>query len=182
MVVDMSQKIPGPKDVKAAVQSAAETAQSIAGGAMRIPPASIQLVGQLPDLIENLATATERLNEAVDRAERYLALADPMIRTMDAILPQLEALVATGNDVYNAVASVPGVSTLSRLATRGSDAAARSVPPRGRKPQENLIRLPCFALSPNGIRHCDETGWWSQSVAVAATSPSRSRVRNAAIG
>jgi hypothetical protein len=133
----MSQKIPGPKDVKAAVAAAAETAQSVAGGAMRIPPASLQLVGQIPDLIENLATATERLNQAIDRAERYLALADPMIRTMDAILPQLEALVATGNDVYNAVSSVPGVSTLSRLATRGSDAATKRVPPQRRTPKKS---------------------------------------------
>jgi hypothetical protein len=83
---------------------------------MRIPPASIQLASQLPDLIENLAIATERLNTAIDRGERYLALADPMIRTMDALLPQIEALVATGNDVFNAVSSLPGVSTLSRLA------------------------------------------------------------------
>ena len=95
---------------------------------MRIPPASIQLAGQLPDLIENLATATERLNEAIDRAERYLALADPMIRTMDAILPQLEALVATGNEVYGAVSSLPGVATLGRLATPG-----RLLSPRSRR-------------------------------------------------
>jgi hypothetical protein len=128
----MSQKVPSPKDIKAAVEAAAETAQSVASGAMRIPPASIQLASQLPDLIENLATATERLNGAIDRAERYLALADPMIRTMDAILPQLEALVATGNDVFNAVSSVPGVSTLSRLATRGSGAPPKEKPSRGR--------------------------------------------------
>jgi ABC-type transporter Mla subunit MlaD len=130
IVIDMSPKIPSPKDITGAAQAAAETAQSVASGAMRIPPASIQLASQLPDLMENLATATERLNEAIDRAERYLALADPMIRTMDAILPQLEALVATGNDVYNAVASVPGVSTLSRLATRG--ATPTKNPSRGR--------------------------------------------------
>lgn len=127
-----SPKVPSPKDIKAAAQAAAETAQAVASGAMRIPPASIQLASQLPDLIENLATATERLNEAVDRAERYLALADPMIRTMDAILPQLEALVATGNDVYNAVSSIPGVSALSRLATRSSDAPASKKPSRTR--------------------------------------------------
>ena len=125
------QKVPTPKDIKAAVEAAAETAQSVASGAMRIPPASIQLASQLPDLIENLATATERLNQAIDRAERYLALASPMIRTMDAILPQLEALVATGNDVYNAVASVPGVSTLGRFATRSAPETAKK-PPRGR--------------------------------------------------
>jgi phosphatidylserine/phosphatidylglycerophosphate/cardiolipin synthase-like enzyme len=128
----MSQKVPSPKDIKAAVEAAAETAQSVASGAMRIPPASIQLASQLPDLVENLATATERLNEAIDRAERYLALADPMIRTMDAILPQLEALVATGTDVFNAVSSLPGVSTLSRLATRGSGAPRTENPARGR--------------------------------------------------
>lgn len=74
-----SPKVPTPKDIKAA----AETAQSVASEAMRIPAASIQLANQLPDLIENLAIATERLNQAIDRAERYLALADPMIRTMD---------------------------------------------------------------------------------------------------
>ena len=128
----MSQKVPGPKDIKAAVEAAAETAQSVASGAMRIPPASIQLASQLPELLENLATATERLNEAIDRAERYLALADPMIRTMDAVLPQLEALVATGNDVFTAVSSVPGVSTLSRLAARGSDVPPVKKPSRGR--------------------------------------------------
>ena len=128
----MSQKVPSPKDIKAAVEAAAETAQSVASGAMRIPPASIQLASQLPELLENLATATERLNEAIDRAERYLALADPMIRTMDAVLPQLEALVATGNDVFTAVSSVPGVSTLSRLAARGADVPPIKKPSRGR--------------------------------------------------
>ena len=132
IVVDMSQKVPSPKDIKAAAQAAAETAQSVASGAMRIPPASIQLASQLPDLVENLATVTERLNKAIDRAERYLALADPMIRTMDTILPQLETLVATGNDVYNAISSVPGVSTLSRLATRGSDVPSTKKPAKGR--------------------------------------------------
>jgi hypothetical protein len=128
----MTQKIPGPKDVKAAAQAAAETAQSVASGAMRIPPASIQLASQLPDLVENLATATERLNQAIDRAERYLALADPMLRTMDAMLPQLEALVATGNDVFTAVASIPGVSTLGRFATRGVDVTPSKRPTRRR--------------------------------------------------
>ena len=38
-----------------------------------------------------------------------------MIRTMDAILPQLEALVATGNDVYNAVGRIPGVAAMGRF-------------------------------------------------------------------
>lgn len=126
----MSQKIPGPKDIKAAAQAAAETAQTVATSAMRIPPASIQLASQVPDLIENLAVATNRLNEAIDRAERYLALADPMIRTMDAMLPQLERLVATGNDVYNAVSTLPGVSTLGRLAGRTTEAPQRRKSPR----------------------------------------------------
>ena len=139
----MASKVPSPKDLLAAAQTAAdnaqaaareaaETAQSAAGAALRIPPASIQLAAQLPDLIENLAVATERLNQAIDRAERYLALADPMIRTMDAVLPQLEALVATGNEVYGAVSSLPGVSHLGRLANRGSAPDAKK--PRGRTP------------------------------------------------
>jgi hypothetical protein len=127
-----SHKVPTPKEIKAAAEAAAETAQSVASGAMRIPPASIQLASQLPDLIENLAIATERLNNATDRAERYLALADPMIRTMDSSLPQLEALVATGNDVYNAVSSIPGASTLSRLAAGGTRAPARKKSARAR--------------------------------------------------
>jgi len=134
MVEDMSQQIPRPKDIKAAAQAAAETAQSVATGAMRIPPASLQIASQIPELVENLAVATERLNQAIDRAERYLALADPMIRTMDAVLPQLEALVATGNDVYNAVSSLPGVSTLGRFAGRDPDAASRGKPSSRRTP------------------------------------------------
>ncbi|HET7667917.1 MAG TPA: hypothetical protein VFK56_17990 [Mycobacterium sp.] len=128
----MSQKVPSPKDVKAAAQAAAETAQSLASGAMRIPPASLQIASQIPDLVESLATATERLNAALDRAERYLALAGPMIRTMDALLPQLEALVATGDDVYKAMSSLPGVSTLSRLATRTAEAPPRKPTSKGR--------------------------------------------------
>ena len=130
-----SQKVPTPKDIKAAAQAAAETAQSVVSGAMRIPPASVQLASQLPDLLQNLATTTERLNNAIDRAERYIALAEPMIRTMDALLPQLEALVATGNDVYNAVSSVPGVATLGRLATGSSNPPPRKKPSKGRTTQ-----------------------------------------------
>ena len=45
-----------------------------------------------------------------------MALADPMFRTMDRVLPQLEALIATGNDVYRGLSGLPGVATLSRLA------------------------------------------------------------------
>ncbi|HME25496.1 MAG TPA: hypothetical protein VKI44_29885, partial [Acetobacteraceae bacterium] len=60
-----------------------ETAQAVASGAMRLPPESAQFAAQLPDLLENLAVATERLNTTIDRMERYMALADPMFRTMD---------------------------------------------------------------------------------------------------
>ncbi len=128
----VSDKVPGPKDIKAAAQAAADTAQLVATSALRIPPASIQLAAEMPDLIENLASATERLNTAIDRAERYLALADPMIRTMDSLLPQLEALVETGNDLYNAAASLPGVSALGRFATRGSEDPPADKPKKGR--------------------------------------------------
>ena len=83
---------------------------------MRVPSASAQFAAQLPDLVENLAVATERLNTTIDRMERYMALADPMFRTMDRMLPQLEALIATGNDVYRGLSGLPGVATLSRLA------------------------------------------------------------------
>ncbi|ULE32270.1 hypothetical protein [Mycobacterium sp. IDR2000157661] len=124
-------KVPTPKDIKEAAQAAAATAQSVTDEVLRIPPASLKMASQLPGLLENLATATERLNQAVDRAERYLALADPMIRTMDAILPQLEALVATGNEVYGAVATMPGVSHLGRLANRRATPPDKE-PPRGR--------------------------------------------------
>ncbi|MDV3129161.1 hypothetical protein M1247_29950 [Mycobacterium sp. 21AC1] len=117
-----SQKIPKPSDLKSAAQAAVETAQNavdtaqaVASGAMRIPPASAQLAAQLPDLLENLAVATERLNTTIDRTERYLAVADPMFRTMDRLLPQLEALISTGNDVFKALSTIPGLSTLNRL-------------------------------------------------------------------
>ena len=83
---------------------------------MGIAPATIQIASQLPDLLENIATATERLNEAIDRAERVMALADPVIRTMDHLLPQLESLVATSDEVFKTVSGLPGVSTIGRLA------------------------------------------------------------------
>lgn len=110
-------KVPTPGDIKAGAQAAVEAAQAVASGAMRIPAASAQIAAQLPDLLENLAVAIERLNTTIDRAERYLALADPMFRTMDRLLPQLEALVARGNEVYKALSSIPGVSTLGRFAS-----------------------------------------------------------------
>ncbi len=132
-----SQKVPSPEDIKAAAQAAAETMQSVASGAMRIPPASVQLATQLPDLVENLTTATERLNKAIDRAERHIALAEPMVRTIDALLPQLEALVATGNDMYKTLSSLPGVPTLGRLANRTTDASARKRSSKARSGQQD---------------------------------------------
>jgi len=130
-----NQKIPGPREIKAAAQAAAEAAQSIAGDAMRIPPATVQLAGQLPEMLENMATATARLNEAIDRAERYLALADPMLRTMDRLLPQLEALVATSDEAFKTLSSLPGVSGLGRL-TGGSSSSIRkrSAPKKSQPP------------------------------------------------
>lgn len=124
-------KVPLPTDLKSAAQAAVDVAQAavdtataVASGAIRIPPASAHLVAELPDLVENLATATERLNTTMDRVDRYLALATPMLRTMDRLLPRLEALVATGDEVYQALSNLPGVATLTRFA------AGR--PPEGR--------------------------------------------------
>jgi hypothetical protein len=37
-----SQKVPSPKDIKAAAQAAADTAQAVATGAMRIAPWSVE--------------------------------------------------------------------------------------------------------------------------------------------
>lgn len=123
-----SQKVPKPSDLKSAAQAAVETAQSavgaaqsVASGAMRIPPASAQLAAQLPDLLENLAVATERLNTTIDRTERYMAMADPMFRTLDRLLPQLESLIDTGNDVFRLLTSLPGISTLNRITGRGRE-------------------------------------------------------------
>jgi hypothetical protein len=36
-----------------------------------------------------------------------------MFQTMDRMLPQLEALIATGNDVYRGLSRIPAVATLS---------------------------------------------------------------------
>ncbi|MFV8164395.1 MULTISPECIES: hypothetical protein [Mycobacteriaceae] len=123
-----SQKVPKPSDLKSAAQaavgtaqSAVEAAQAVASGAMRIPPASAQLAAQLPDLLENLAVATERLNTTIDRTERVMAMADPMFRTLDRLLPQLESLINTGNDVFRLLTNIPGVSALNRITGRGKD-------------------------------------------------------------
>jgi hypothetical protein len=120
-------KGPNPSKNKSAAQGAVETAQAavesaqaVVSGTLRIPRASAQLAAQLPDLLENLVVATERLNTTIDRAERYMALTDPMVRTMDRLLPQMEALIATGNDVFKALSNIPGVSRLGRLVSERS--------------------------------------------------------------
>lgn len=112
-------KNPQPNDVRAAAQAALQAAQDAAAGAMRVPTASAQILGQLPELIENLATATERLNTTLDRFERYIALADPTLQAMDRILPQLQALAATGDAAFRAVGDLPGVGTFERIAGLG---------------------------------------------------------------
>ena len=114
-------KVPSPGDVLSATQAAVDTAQAVATGALRIPPASARLAAQMPDLLENLAATTERLNAAMDRLDKYLALAEPTLRTMDRLLPQLEALAAAGDEIYGALSRIPGASTLSRFAGRSSD-------------------------------------------------------------
>jgi ABC-type transporter Mla subunit MlaD len=134
VIIMTKQKIPGPREIKAAAQAAAETAQTMAGDAMRIPPATVQLAGQLPVLLENMATATARLNEAIDRAERYMALADPMLRTMDRMLPQLETLVATGDDAFKTLSSLPGVSSLGRFTGGSSSSTRKRATPKRTQP------------------------------------------------
>ena len=116
-------KGPKPSDIRTAAQAtvdaahaAVDAAQAVATGVLRIPPASARFAAQLPDLLENLAATTERLNTAMDRLDRYLALAEPTLRTMDRLLPQLESLVATGDEIYGALSRIPGASTLSRIA------------------------------------------------------------------
>ena len=118
-------KVPTPSDIRSAAQAAVDAAQAVVSGAMRIPPASAHIAAQLPDLLENLAAATGRLNTTMDRVDRYLALAEPMLRTMDRLLPQLEALVAAGDEVYGALSKIPGVSTLGRF-TAGLSSEERS--------------------------------------------------------
>ncbi|MCK0173838.1 MULTISPECIES: hypothetical protein [Mycobacteriaceae] len=112
-------KNPTPGDIRAAAQGALQAAQDVAAGALRMPTASAQLVGQLPELIENLAKATERLNTTLDRFERYIALADPTLQAMDRVLPQLQALIAQGDAMYRAVGNLPGVGTVGRITGLG---------------------------------------------------------------
>ena len=122
-------KVPSPGDVISATQAAVDTAQAVASGALRVPPASARLVAQLPDLLENLAATTERLNATMDRLDKYLALAEPTLRAMDRLMPQLEAMAATGDEIFGALSRIPGASTLSRFTGRSTD----EDPPKKRK-------------------------------------------------
>ncbi len=117
-------------------QAAVEAAQAVAGGTLRIPRASVQIAAQLPDLLDNLAIATERLNTTIDRAERYMALADPMVKAMDRVLPQLEALIATGNELFNALSNLPGVSRLGRLVSERSSGRGEDLGDGKRRPKD----------------------------------------------
>lgn len=124
-------------DVWAAAHAALQAAQDAAVGAMRVPTASARIVGQLPDLIENLATATERLNATLDRFERYMALADPTLQAMDRVLPQLQALAATSDAAFRAVGDLPGVGTFGRITglTPGEEPPQeKGKPPKQRGP------------------------------------------------
>ncbi|MFI6869197.1 hypothetical protein [Nocardia sp. NPDC050406] len=122
-----------PGDLIAAAQAAVEAAQNAAGQvldaaqltagtafdtAVRLPPSTVQLAAQLPDLIDNLSTAIDRLNQTVDRLDRTLALADPAFQAYDRLLPRLEAMVSFGEEVFNRLARLPGVSLLGRLGVR----------------------------------------------------------------
>ncbi|MGF6885907.1 ABC-type transporter Mla subunit MlaD [Nocardia sp. GAS34] len=140
-------RVPGAGDLIAAAQTAAEAAQRAAGQALdaaqatagqafdtaiRLPPASVQLAAQLPDLIANLSTAIDRLNRTIDRLDRTLALTDPAFAAYDRLLPRLEAMISMGEDLFGRLGRLPGVSMLGRL-TGGREAPAEPDPPkRGR--------------------------------------------------
>lgn len=123
-------RVPTPGDILAAAQAAAQAAQTAAGQALdsaqvtattafdtavRLPPASIQLAAQLPDLIQSLTIAVERLNSTIDRLDRTLALAEPAFVAYDKILHRLESLTAMGEEVFARLDRLPGVSLLGRL-------------------------------------------------------------------
>ena len=139
-------RVPGATEILAAAQAAAQAAQTAAGQAIdaaqvtagtafgtavRLPPASVQLAAQLPDLVENLAVAIDRLNSTNDRLARTLALADPAFAAYDRLLPRLEAVISLGEDVFGRLAKLPGVSILGRLAGREADPP--EPPPRSRR-------------------------------------------------
>lgn len=129
-------RVPGATEILAAAQAAAHAAQTAAGQAIdaaqvtagtafgtavRLPPASVQLAAQLPDLIENLAIAIDRLNSTIDRLDRTLALADPAFAAYDRLLPRLEAVIALGEEVFNRLSKLPGISMLGRLTGREAE-------------------------------------------------------------
>lgn len=144
-----ARKVPGAELLSAA-QAAVGAAQTAAGqaidaaqqtagyafdAAVRLPPASAQLAAQLPDLVENLSIAVDRLNSTIDRLDRTLALADPVFATYDRLLPRLEAVISLGEDVFGAVAKLPGVGLLGRITGRGGEEPAPEPEPdkRGRR-------------------------------------------------
>ncbi|MGW6424925.1 hypothetical protein ACWF82_19800 [Nocardia sp. NPDC055053] len=131
-------KVPGA-DLLSAAQAAVGAAQTAAGqaidaaqqtagyafdAAVRLPPASAQLAAQLPDLVENLSIAVDRLNSTIDRLDRTLALADPVFATYDRLLPRLEAMISLGEDLFGALAKLPGVGLLGRITGRTGEEPA----------------------------------------------------------
>ncbi|MCX5042671.1 hypothetical protein OG921_05745 [Aldersonia sp. NBC_00410] len=116
-------KLPNPAEIlaaaQAAAQAAAEAAQAAAGSAfdsaVRLPPASARLAAELPDLVDNLASTLERLNDAIDRWERMMVLMDPMFGALDRLIPQLEALVSVGDNVFARLGRLPGMGTLGKV-------------------------------------------------------------------
>ena len=133
-----ARKVPNAQDILAAAEAARQQAQDVAGAAfgtaVRLPPASAQLALQMPELIENLATAIERLNTAIDRLDRVLSLVDPLFVALDQLLPRIEALAELGDDVGRVVGRLPGMGTLSRLTGRGPDEASEPGQSKQRKP------------------------------------------------
>ncbi|MEV4128987.1 hypothetical protein [Nocardia sp. NPDC049707] len=132
-------RVPSPGDILAAAQSAVEAAQSAASqaldaaqltagqafdAAVRLPPASAQLAAQLPDLIASLSIAIERLNSTIDRLDRTLTLADPAFAAYDRLLPRLEAMIGLGEDLFTALAKLPGVSLLGRFTGKPAEPPA----------------------------------------------------------
>jgi hypothetical protein len=64
-----------------------------------------------------------------------MALADPMIRAMDHLLPQLETMVATGDEMFRTVSSLPGVATVGRLAGGATSSARKRAAPKPPRPR-----------------------------------------------
>ena len=124
---------------------------------MRIPPASIQLASQLP-----FSSRTWRLPPSASTrrsiARTLPRVADPMIRTMDGDPARLEALVATGNDVFNALifSSPPGFPLRSTSDSQLDLPAKKDVIEEHHHTTEILTRSPAISLFPNAIRHCDD--------------------------